>query len=170
MKKDTILKKKGMTLVEIVIAMGLLSLLAVGLLSGTLQTRKITEENIYQQAAQTAIVGYLEQTKSIPYTEILESISDPAGTPLATVVDDQTADPLFLDTWNYKTITINTNASGNPIETMDLWVNPTIEDLSAAAGGRPALAIRMAYRWKSPATRQLRESNIKIVRSSVVTF
>lgn len=159
----------GLTLVEVIIAMVLFSMLSLGLLQGTLQTRKFTEENIYHQAAQTAIIGYLEQIKSQPYIYLRHSLADPLNVPLRTVIDHETPDPLRVGYWNYKNVTINTDSSGNPIETMDLWVLPLIDDLTAV-GDRPAFAIQMRYYWRSPATRQLRGATKRIVRSTVETY
>lgn len=161
--------RRGMTLIEVVVAMVILSMLSVGLLNGVLQSRKITEENIYHSAAMNATVGYLEQLKSLPYSEIREAIDDPLGTPLNTVVDSTTSDPIYLSTWNFKNLTINVDEDGNTIENMDFWVWPHVEDLSAGHN-QPAVAIRMAYAWRSPVTNYYRLGNLKIVRSSVVTY
>lgn len=163
---------RGMTLVEIIIAMVLFSMLAVGILQGTLQTRKFTEENIYHLAAQTAIIGYLEQIKSQPYTYLSQSISNPLSVPLRTMVDHETPDPLYVNYWNFKRITINADADGNPIEQMDFWVLPLVTELSssAAAGNRPAYSIQMRYYWRSPATRYLRSGTKRLVRSTIETY
>lgn len=164
-------RKDGLTLVEIMIAMGLLSLLSIGILNGTLQARKLTEETIYHSAAINGTIGYLEQIKSIPYQDLQLSIANPSGIPVETVIDYQTPDPLYLNVWNSKTMTINTDPDGNAIETMDFWVLPTIEDLSPpTTAGAPALAIRISYAWKSPANNRIRYGNEKIIRSSVVTY
>lgn len=169
--KNHVSRKDGMTLVEIMIAMGLLTMLSVGILNGTLQARKLTEETVYHSAAINGAIGYLEQIKSIPYQDLQLSIANPSSIPVNTVIDYQTDDPLYLNTWNQKTLTINTDANGNVIETMDFWVFPTIENLSdPTSAGIPALAIRMSYAWRSPATNQYRFGNEKIVRSSVVTY
>ncbi len=159
----------GMTLVEVMVAMVILSMLSVGLLNGVLQSRKITEENIYHSAAMNATVGYLEQLKSLPYGEIRQAISDPFGSPLKTVIDSTTDDPIYLNTWNYKNLTINVDENGSTIENMDFWVWPQVEDL-ATGHNQPAVAIRMAYAWRSPVTNSYRLGNLKIVRSSVVTY
>jgi prepilin-type N-terminal cleavage/methylation domain-containing protein len=162
-------KSRGYSLIEVAIAMALLSVLSIGLLNGTLQTREITEENIYHSAAVNATVGYLEQMKSLPYTDIQQSLGSPFTMPLDTVIDYDTKDPIYLNTWNYKSLTINTDDEGDVIESMDFWVWPYVEDLSPTYN-QPALAMRLAYAWRSPVTARFHFSNLKIVRSSVVTY
>src|SRR5690606_22934846 len=98
-----------MTLVEVAVGSTVLALLSIGILAAFLQSRRLTEGSIYQNAALTAIQGYLEQIKSIEFAEIPyydgNVLKRPSSTEvnhvsdddvIYTVVDQNTPDPLRI--------------------------------------------------------------------------
>jgi len=70
--------ERGMTLGEILIAMGLMGMMFVGIFSMTSVSRRLTEAAVYQNAATTVMQGYIEQMKNMDYAELY--LSPAAGT------------------------------------------------------------------------------------------
>jgi type II secretory pathway pseudopilin PulG len=65
----------AMTLIEVIIAMLVFGLLLGGILDLQIQSRRITEGGLYQNAALTVVQGYLEQLKKIDLPTLLNSTS-----------------------------------------------------------------------------------------------
>lgn len=162
-------RTRGMSLIEVVIAMAVVVMISSGLLSGVFQTRKFTEHNVYETSAINAVTSYLEQIKSLPYGEVLTTVSNPATVPLETVFDDTTSDPIFVNQWNQKFIVINVDADGNVIEDMELWVYPEINNLHPTTGMK-LIEVIIRYAWKPPGQRWYQFANMKYVRSAVETY
>lgn len=170
MKKSFKRRKAAMTLIEVMIAMSIVAMVAGGLLSGVMQTRYFTEKNIYKTSAINAVTSYVEQIKSMPYEEVVDSVVNPYGTPLQTAYDDTTADPLYLSSWNNRDVVINVDKEGNTIESMEFSVWPYIRDIPTSGGNIRAQEIILFYRWKSPVTNTWELGSLKYVRSSVETY
>jgi type II secretory pathway pseudopilin PulG len=78
-----------MTLVEVMFASGILSMVLLGVLQGMLQSRRQTEGSIRQATCASLVQGYLEQIKSLKYAATLNDLpSSPASTPGAGTVAD----------------------------------------------------------------------------------
>lgn len=69
-----------MTLVEVLIAAGVLTLTLGGLLATFLQSRRLTEGSVYQNAALTIVQGYIEQMKNMDIGEMVGGY-DASGNP-----------------------------------------------------------------------------------------
>lgn len=166
-------RQAGFSLVEIMIAMSVLTMLASGILSGVLQTRKFTEYNVYHTSAINAAAGYLEQMKTMNYDQLAGLIANPyysyTGAAVPTQSDESTADPLILNTWNYRDLTINVDESGNSIETMNIWFWPRMQNLQLTSGRR-AIQMWIYYMWDSPADNSRRYYLVRMTRSYVETF
>ncbi|HEY8994766.1 MAG TPA: prepilin-type N-terminal cleavage/methylation domain-containing protein [Lacunisphaera sp.] len=67
----------GLSLVEIMVAFGLFSILALGSLNGLLQTRRMSEDNVAQATAAVIAQGIIEQVQLNPY----DAVSDTATSP-----------------------------------------------------------------------------------------
>ena len=91
-----------MTLIEVMFALGIFSLLALGILRAFLQTRRLTEGSVYQSTAQTIAIGYMEQLKTTSINSIRNSSSGVAnlGTsfPILASFDNLTNDNLWTST------------------------------------------------------------------------
>ena len=61
---------RALTLTEVMVATLVLGLVVVGSLQVLIQTRKITEGSIYQNAAITVVQGYMEQIKEAKFTNM----------------------------------------------------------------------------------------------------
>ena len=63
-------QRRGFTLVETAISMGVLAVLMVGVLSALMLSRRMTEGSIYQNSALTIIQGYIEQMKNMEFASL----------------------------------------------------------------------------------------------------
>ncbi len=70
-------RMQGMTLVELMIAMAILSIFSITILSAVLLGRRLSEANIYENTALTVAQGYMEQIKSMEYDVVLECLASP---------------------------------------------------------------------------------------------
>jgi len=156
--------RDGFTLVELLLSLTVFAILASGLVSSVLQSRRLAESTVFESTALTAALGYLEQMKSLRYEE-LEVAAGTAGAVIATRIDQGMPDPLHLGVDNSKQILVDLDAEGLPRRWLDLWVNPRINDLSAS--GLRALEFEITYRWLSPDRRRIHHSTVRYVRSWV---
>lgn len=160
-----------------------------GLLTMILQSRRMTEGSILQNATVNIVQGYLEQMKNMDYDAL--SVSPASGTAtIPTQIDESTADPLTLSNGspptslppvgssptgavdNVKTIAIKWPAS-NPADTLILNIWVWVEDLTGSATNvAQAKAITMVYTYAIRDGGRLRGSrgSIRSIRSVVPTF
>jgi Tfp pilus assembly protein PilV len=85
---DRVSKVRGMTLVEVMIACIILTMVMLGVLQGSLQSRRMTEGSIRQITVASLVQGYLEQMKGFKYESLTVSPTATPGTGLATDWDD----------------------------------------------------------------------------------
>lgn len=94
-----------MTLVEVMFAVGVLTLVMGGLLATFMQSRRLTEGSVYQNAALTIVQGYIEQMKNMDIGQLVGGY-DAAGNPvlnpssysIPVYYDDLTLDALQTST------------------------------------------------------------------------
>jgi type II secretory pathway pseudopilin PulG len=179
-------------LVEVAVAMMILSLVVVGLLGALMQSRRLTEASIYQNTANTIIQGYIEQMKNM-------GIDDLTSSPIRTLLDQDTLDPLTpspLPVIDKSTIVLGTTPVGvvNNAKTIDVNNTPTnanddlrlnvwvwVESLDGTlptpiASGSLAAAqcfgITMIYVWEHGTGSNTRRfmGDVRTVRSLVPTY
>ncbi len=87
-----------MTLVEVMAAVIILSMVLLGVLQGMLQSRRMTEGSIRQASVGSLVQGYIEQIKSIKYADTGNALTtSPATTPGAGLLADwQTAGNIIV--------------------------------------------------------------------------
>ncbi|MDD2764102.1 MAG: prepilin-type N-terminal cleavage/methylation domain-containing protein [Opitutaceae bacterium] len=70
---------QGVTLVEVMVAMGLLATVMLGFLGTFVQSRRMTESSVMEAAATSLVYGLIEQMKGLDYVNLLPSpVADPA--------------------------------------------------------------------------------------------
>lgn len=151
---------EGLTLIEVMMTMGIFAIIASAMIATTLQTRKQAEFLVYQNAANTAAQGYLEQLKTMEYMNLEASYANNsvalptkalsyAGT--ADEGDLEIDDPIYIGSETEKTVLIDIDVSDsdNPREiTMPFFVTVTANDLSGSS--LEAMEISIDYRYTSP--------------------
>jgi prepilin-type N-terminal cleavage/methylation domain-containing protein len=90
----------GMTLIEVLTALAILSVALAGVLAALMQDRRLTEGSVAQNSALTIVQGYMEQMKSMNLTQLVNA--DTKGVAqlstsyaIPTVLNNTTADPLY---------------------------------------------------------------------------
>ncbi len=178
-----------MSLIEVMIAMTIFSVLAVTILSSVLLSRRIAEANIYGNTALTITQGYLEQIKSMEYNVVLDSVGDnsiPLPTKSISAITSTTGagieidDPIYINSQkehasNSKKVVIDIrnpeSANPSPV-TMSYLIRPTVVDLDTGANPLRALEITLEYQFLSPekGSPELRDGTVRLVKSFVPTF
>lgn len=96
---------RGMTLVEVVVALTIFMLVAFGLAAAATQSQRLAHRNVLRNTLWTVAQGYIEQIKSISLVEIEAALADPDTQPIPTRSisaleregDLELLDVLFLD-------------------------------------------------------------------------
>ena len=73
----------ALTLVEIITAMGVMSIMMAGVLAALLQTRRLAAASVAQNCAVTIVQGYVEQMKNIPLQQFVN-----ASQPIHRIIPD----------------------------------------------------------------------------------
>ncbi|HXA14553.1 MAG TPA: prepilin-type N-terminal cleavage/methylation domain-containing protein [Opitutaceae bacterium] len=113
--------QRGMTIIEVAVALSILGLVFAGVLGGLIQSRRLTEGSVAQSSAQAAVESYMEQMLSMPLASLTGSINGintntaPAPYQIPTMKDETNTD--YLE--------ISNNGS----------TTPTIPDLSTLTPG-----------------------------------
>lgn len=183
---------RAFTLVEVLIASVVLSLLSLGVLAMIIQSRRLTEGSIVQNSVVTVMQGYIEQVKSMDYSLLAPSLPSAPATPITipTVLDEVTPDPLTLS-WgtppttmpaigttptgavsNTKTIAIK-NPAVNPNDNLNItiwvWVQD-LTDISANVGGSKAVTMIYTYQFRDGGRLRSIRSSLRTIRSVVPSF
>jgi len=76
-------RARAMTLVELMFAVGIVTIAVGGIFATFLQSRRLTEGSVYQNAALTIVQGYIEQIKNMDLGQMLGSTTnDSNGNPI----------------------------------------------------------------------------------------
>lgn len=163
-------------------AMAILAVFATTILSAVLLGRRLAEANVYENTALTVTQGYLEQMKSMEYSDMLDCYTDnsiPIPTKsVSAILTGQSIeidDPLYFGQVNQKEIMIDIRdidtANPRPI-TMDYEVTLTANNLDTGVAPIKALEITFDYRYLSPerGAPQWKSASIRFVKSFVPTF
>jgi prepilin-type N-terminal cleavage/methylation domain-containing protein len=70
---------RGLTLIEVVIALSILALSLGGILAALMQSRRLTEGSVIQNSAMTVMQGYVEQIKNMELKDVVHADKDPAA-------------------------------------------------------------------------------------------
>ena len=74
---------RAMTLFELIFAVAIVTIAVGGILATFMQSRRLTEGSVYQNAALTIVQGYIEQIKNMDFGQMLGSTAtDTSGNPI----------------------------------------------------------------------------------------
>jgi type II secretory pathway pseudopilin PulG len=125
---DRIWHRRALTLVEVMFASGILSMVMLGVLQGMLQSRRQTEGSIRQATCASLVQGYMEQIKSMKYATTLNALPiSPSITP---------GSGSELDWKNYVG-TAGVDESNPTLTLKDSYQKPTDPVICLAAGLAP---------------------------------
>ena len=66
-------QRSAMTLVEVAVAMGVMSVMMAGILAALMQTRRLASASVAQNCAITIVQGYIEQLKNLPLQQFVNA-------------------------------------------------------------------------------------------------
>lgn len=148
------------------VGMALFSIVAVGVMHGSLSLRYQAEKNLYQIMAHTAVQGYLEQMKNLPYERIFEETIPTEA--LCPETNEPRPDPLTPNIPNLKFIDIN-GTPGDLSDDLNLWITPRVERLTDGEGAKIILDVE----WAQPMGRGepvLQNASVRVIRTPYNTF
>ncbi|MEM9160693.1 MAG: hypothetical protein AAGB46_16715 [Verrucomicrobiota bacterium] len=184
--KKSLRSKEGFTLLEITVAFFLLLTTSLGVLSGIVQSRRLTEGSIYHNTATTIAHGYLQQLMDMQYDKLslnnidtltdVESSGLVAGSEDSLLVSPQVANPEVgdsnTDVVNQRQIDIH----NTPDEVSDdlnlnlvLYAND-ISDPSNSVGSSRNVILRYSYTLPSRVGGRTASHTLFAIRSEVPNF
>jgi Tfp pilus assembly protein PilV len=183
-------RSAAFTLVEIIMASVVMSVVLGGLLAMIMQTRRLTEGSILQNSAVNIVQGYLEQMKNMDYSLVTVSPASGNVTIATPQLDEGLPDTLTLSNGSPPTTmpAIGTTPTGaidnnrvipikypkvNPSDelTINIWI--WVKDLNGVATNvTQAKSITMIYTYSFTDGGRVRQArgSIRSVRSVVPTF
>ena len=167
----------GYSLVEVVIAVGVLATFCAGILSMVIFSMQVAHLNVMRNTAFTTAQGFLEQIESLRTFNIQDALADPENVPLPTVglsaLDTNALEinnPLYINDGNPSTTQdlnrksilleskeVGVDQNGNPIfedVTMEMEFTVTVEPSTATTDAGDTLLIAymitIDYRYETP--------------------
>ncbi len=169
---------RGMTIVEVIIALGLLAILSVSVISVTFQVRSMAEQTVYQNTALTLAQGYMEQVRHLDYTTLKAcaqsaSVALPLDKTDGTPVVPESGSGVFGNSvWSKERVFLDQTASGTPIQPMDFRFRAVLTSLETAttnlaSGVEITIQYQVTYDY---GVRRVVNGTLRSVRSSVPTY
>jgi len=155
-------KRRGMSLVEAVIALSLLAIIALSFTQSILHARQSSQSSAARLAAQATAVSYMEQIMGLPYG-YLRRAAENDSFPIEVVTGANERIALRGDSINEDTaIAFETRLPGRVADRempvgFELEVTE-IQDLDV-------VQIALTYHWKDPATRRPSTGTLLSIRS-----
>ena len=124
-----------MTLVEVLIALGILAVLSCSVISVTFQIRSNAEQAVYQNTALTLAQGYMEQIRHLDYTT-LRAVAQDASSSVTLPIENASGGAItpvsgtFFGNgvWSTETIYLDQNAAGQPIQPETFRFRPVLDE------------------------------------------
>jgi len=174
-------KNAAMTLTEVIVAMSLLSILAVSTISITFQIRSTAEQAIYQNTALTLAQGYMEQIRHLDYTTLRTVSQDSSSTPAVALPLENASGGAIVavgggtfgnGSWSNESIYLDQNAAGQAIQRVPFEFRPVFTSLetvtsNVASGVEIVVFYRITYNFGVVRTIN---GSLRSVRSSVPTY
>lgn len=164
---------RAVSLVELVVSLGILTIVAVSMISVTFLIRSTAEQAVYQNSALTLAQGYLEQLRSLDYTS-LSTAAASTSSPLALInaagatVTDEAGNALNNGDWAREVVFLDVNANGQNIQPLTFRFRPVLTNMTGTAVGvELSVFFETTYNWG--VTRTYRGA-LRSVRSSVPTY
>lgn len=176
--------RRGMSLVEVLVATVLFGLLAMVTTNSVLMSRRLAETNIYMVTANDIAQGYAEQMMAMDFeVDIKKSVEDnkvplslravtPSLANNSTTVDDL----LYFgdDVTNSRDIVIDLRGEDGDLRqvVMPMRFKLTARDLNTGSKPYQAYEIRINYEYKTPAGRSSKwlDGSVCVVKSVIPIY
>ena len=174
-------ERSGFSLVEVMIAMAVFSVAALGLSKTVMLTRKMSEFSIYQTTAHGVAFGYAEQMMAMSLEEILISREDTsialamsAISPSSQSLSQEIDDFLYVDAWESKDIVIDIRDEEESERSITMPMRFRVEAnyLNSGSDPRDAVEVTLSYSYQSPvrASDEWIDDSLRFVKSSVPIY
>lgn len=171
--------KGGYSLVELLVATSVLSIVGLSSITGLLQGRRLTESSLYLNTATTVAQGYMEQIKNMEFDSlnlnVLPTLINQGATDQL-LVSPSVADPEIgsseTDVPNLKSIDIQ-NTPNTPGDDLKMSIFVYVDDTSNPGGGigeSKKITLRYEYPIHGSDDSVLYSNTLYGVRSRVPTF
>lgn len=154
---------EGFSLIELVVAMFVFTILAAGLSKSIIHTQQVAEDNLYEATALTVASSMIEQIKGVSYALLTAPIQVDGEDGINMLIGNGQTSDLILGEFNELDVPIVTNASGSTDKTMTLRVNPMITLMDNESG----YWIEVEYEYDHPKTGRTRSHSLRNARSAV---
>jgi prepilin-type N-terminal cleavage/methylation domain-containing protein len=136
-----VLDDRGMTLIEVMIAMLVLSISILGLLAALMQTRRVAETSIANDTAAIIVQSYMEQIKALPVDVMSNKANGGPGPGTSFALPTESsmgrADPLQTSTGTPPLLSSLTPGT-TPVSPSGAFViNDNLKDFPVQNGGNP---------------------------------
>ncbi|AOS45376.1 hypothetical protein Verru16b_02457 [Lacunisphaera limnophila] len=165
--------QRAVSLVEVVVSLGILTIVAVSVLSVTFMIRSTAEQAVYQNTALTLAQGYLEQLRSLDYTSLAAAASSTSN-PLSLInaagnaVSDESGNAMNAGDWARERVFLDINAAGANIQPLTFRFRPVLTNMTGTAiGVEITVFFETTYDW---GVRRTYNGALRTVRSSVPTY
>lgn len=171
----------GFTIVELMVAVAIFSLVAAGIASTSALISRVAVSNIYQNTAYTVAQGYAEQIKSLSYVVIQQALIDPANNDIPTLslsmgsgAVSELDDPLIFGQRMLKEVVVDvqqTDSGEQRERVMNMWFTTTGQSL-LATDGINAIEITLDFEWElnDRSIRRTYLGSVKIVKTAISEF
>lgn len=177
--RDAIAPRRGFTLIESVVSLGVFTVICLGVFAVVIQIRRLAENNVYENTALTMAQGYVEQLRSLPFGELVNVSS--VGTANLALMSANGAGALLTDTsggslndneWTRETVMLDRDQTGRDTQPMVFRFRVDLADLrSLTTSGANGVEIILTYEYTLPDGRNravLR--TLRTVRSVVPSY
>jgi len=121
-----------MTLMEVIVALGIMAIMMAGILAALMQTRRLSSASVAQNCALTIVQGYVEQLKNMPLNVFVNAAPN-----------DQNLNPNLnpgVHGFNLFTVKDQSLPVGGLNPTSQLWTTPTSSaSLASLLGATPGV-------------------------------
>lgn len=169
----------GFSLIEVIVGLGIFTMMMIGILHLTFQVRASAEEAVYNNTALTLAQAYLEQMRSSDFATLQAAAADASGTidlnlisSAGTLLTDKNGGVFSNNDWANETIMLDEDEAGNPRQPLKFELRPVLTDLSSVTGGiADGVEIVLWYRSRyNFGMERTQIGTLRTVRSNVSTF
>ncbi len=171
--------KRGFTLIESVVSLGVFTIVCLGVLAVVIQIRRLAENNVYQNTALTMAQGYIEQLRSLPFGELVNvSVAGTANLNLLSangagvLLTDASGGTLNDNEWTREVVTLDRDPTGRDTQPMVFRFRVDLADLrSLTSSGANGVEVTLTYEYTPPdgRNRPVRRT-LRTVRSVVPSY
>lgn len=159
--------RRGLTLVEVMMALTILTILAAGIISAVMTAQNDAENNLYETTSLTTAISFLEQMTSINFQHLDNPPNNANGQASITFIlgSGQEAQ-IPLNVYTPVDIPIISTEAGVVKKSLSVYVNPQVEHSADFDG----FWLSVDYRWKHPRRDKYFEGTVRNMRSRTPVF